>query len=135
MKPRSKVAIFIAERIETTGQLQKDVAAKAGFAKPNIITMLKQGKARLPLDKIGPMAQALETDPVHLLLICMEEYHPSTWKAIAPFMELAMTADEHRLVNALRAWVGGPFLSALSEESRAHFDKFMQSLRSPASIH
>ncbi len=135
MKTRSKVAILIAERIEATGQLQKDIAKKVGFGKPSIITMLKQGKTRLPLDKIGAMARALETDPLNLLQMCMEEYHPSTWKVIAPFMESAMTEDERRLLNALRAWVGGPFLSALNEESRAHFDKFMQSLRSPSSIH
>ena len=135
MNTRSKVAALIADRIEATGQLQKDIAAKAGFPKPNIITMLKQGKTRLPLDKIGPMARALETDPIHLLQLCMEEYHPSTWKAIAPFMESAMTEDELRLLKALRTWVGGPFLSALNEESRAHFDKFMQSLRLPSSIH
>lgn len=135
MKKHSKVAALITDRIEATGQLQKDVAAKAGFPKPNIITMLKQGKTRLPLDKIGTMARALETDPIHLLQLCMEEYHPSTWKAIAPFMESAMTEDEIRLLKALRAWVGGPFLSALNEESRTHFDKFMQSLRSPSSIH
>lgn len=135
MKKDSKVAALIAERIEATGQLQKDVAAKVGFPKPNIITMLKQGKTRLPLDKIGPMARALETDPIQLLQLCMEEYHPTTWRAIAPFMESAFTEEEVRLLNALRASVGGPFLAAVHGESRTYFEKFIQSLRSPSSIH
>lgn len=134
MKTASHVARFIASRIEATGQLQKDIAAKVGFDQPNVITMIKQGKTKLPLDKVGPMARALETDPVQLLQMCMEEYHPATWKAIAPFMETAMTEDERRLLNALRAWVGGPFLSAMSEESKTHFNKFMASLRTPATI-
>ena len=134
METTSQVARFVNSRIEATGQLQKDIAMQVGFDKPNMITMIKQGKTRLPLDKVGPMAKALETDPVRLLSMCMEEYHPATWKAIAPYMESAMTADERKLLSALRAWVGGPFLSALNEESRNCFENFLQSLRVPATI-
>jgi hypothetical protein len=86
MKITSEVARIIAFRIETTGKLQKDIAAKVGFENANMITMIKQGKARLPLDKVGPMALALEIDPLYLLQLCMEEYQPTTWKAIAPLL-------------------------------------------------
>jgi hypothetical protein len=134
METTSQVARFIERRIEETGQKQTDIAFKVGFEKPNVITMIKQGKTRLPLDKIGLMANALETDPTQLFQLCMEEYHPATWKVIAPFMEGAMTKDELQLLNSLRAWVGGPFLSAMSDESKTHFNKFMGSLRSPATI-
>ena len=135
METSSHVARFIARRIEETGRLQKDIATKCGFDKPNMITMIKQGLTRLPLDKIGPMAMALETDPVQLLKMCMEEYQPATWKAIEPFMETAMTKDELRLLTALRAGIGGPFLSALSDDSKALFDKLIVSLRTPATVH
>ncbi len=66
--------------------------------------------------------------------MCMEEYQPATWKVIAPFMESAMTKDEQRLLQTLRAWVGGPLLLPRSEESKTHFNKFMASLRTPATI-
>lgn len=132
MKTTSPVACFIASRIEATDQLQKDIATKCGFDKPNMITMIKQGLTHLPLDKVGPMAMALEIDPVQLLRMCMEEYHPTTWKAIEPLMASAMTQDELRMLTALRASIGGPFLSALSDESKSHFENFMASLRTPA---
>lgn len=134
MENRSAVALFVTSRIYKTGKPQKDIAHEAGFDKPNMITMIKQGKTRLPIDKIGPMAKALETDPVQLLKMCMEEYHPATWKAIAPFMESAMTEDERQLVTSLRASVGGPFLAALNDESRTHFQNFIRSLHGPATI-
>lgn len=134
METTSQVARFIERRIEETGQKQKDIAFKVGFEKPNVITMIKQGKTRLPLDKVGLMANALEIDPTELFQLCMEEYQPATWKVIAPYMENAMTKDELQLLNSLRTWVGGPFLSALSEESKTHFNKFMVSLRTPATI-
>jgi hypothetical protein len=104
METTSQVACFIAARIEATGQLQKDIAAKAGFDKPNMITMIKQGRTRLPLDKVGPMALALETDPIQLLQMCMEEYHPATWAAIAPLLEPKMSEDEKRLLGILRSY-------------------------------
>ena len=133
-KSTSPVARFIAKRIEETGLLQKDIAMKVGFEKPNIITMIKQGKTRLPIDKICLMAKALETDPVQFFQMCIREYQPDNWKVISPFMDSTMTVDELRLLKSLRASVGGPFLSALSEESKSYFEKFILSLRTPATI-
>lgn len=130
----STVASFIAERIDASGQLQKDIAEKVGFETPNLITMIKQGKTRLPIDKIGPMARALEIDPISLFSMCMQEYHPNTWKAIAPFLETAMTPDERRMLEAIRTFIGGPFLAVMSEEARVHFDRFLLSLRTSATI-
>ena len=135
MKTESQVARFITERIEATGQLQKDIAYKAGFEQPNIITMIKQGKTRLPLDKVGSIAKALEIDPLILLQMCFEEYYPKTCNAIAPYMVTAITEDERKLLAALRKWSGGPFLSALTDESRRYFEKFMNSLHMPSLIH
>ncbi len=80
------VADFVTARIEFTGKLHKDIAKEVGFRKPNMITMIKQGKSRLPLDKIGPMTKALEVNPMELLHMCMEAYHPETWKAIEPLL-------------------------------------------------
>lgn len=134
METTSSVAHFIASRIEASGQLQKDIAEKVGFEKPNMITMVKQGKTRLPIDKIGPMAQALEIDPVALFAMCMAEYHPNTWKAIAPFLESAMTADELRMLGAIRTAVGGPIVAAMSDDAKEHFDRFLLALRTPKTI-
>lgn len=134
MHKTSPVALFIASRIEAIGKLQKDIAEKVGFEKPNMITMIKQGKSRLPIDKIGPMAQALEIEPVALFSMCMEEYHPNTWKAIAPFLESAMTADERRMLGAIRRFIGGPFLAAMSDDAKEHFDRFLLALRTPKTI-
>lgn len=135
MEKNTKVAQFIAQRIVATGKSQRDIAIEAGFDSPNMVTMLKQGKTKLPIAKVGTMARALEADPVHLLKLSLSTYCPETWEAIEPFLESALTEDELRLIQALRASVGAPFLSAVSEESRQHFTAFMNSLRAPAHIH
>ena len=129
------VAQFIAQRIQITGKSQRDIAIEAGFDSPNMVTMLKQGKTKLPIAKVGPRAKALETDPVHLLKLCLSTYCPETWEAIEPFLESALTEDELRLIQALRSSVGAPFLSAVSGESKRYFNDFMKSLRASAHIH
>lgn len=135
MSVQCQVAKFVSEKIQMSGKSQKDVAEQAGFDKPNMITMIKQGRTKLPIAKIGPLAIALETDPVHLLKLCFSTYYPETWKAVAPFLVSALKCNDLRLLNALRAETGDPFLYALSEESKGHLDKLMRSLREPARIH
>lgn len=96
MSTQCQVAKFVSEKIQMIGKSQKDIAEQAGFDKPNMITMIKQGRTKLPIAKIGPLAIALETDPVHLLKLCLSTYHPETWKAIAPFLVPFPTDTGHQ---------------------------------------
>lgn len=84
---RSNVAHFIATRIEELGLKLVDIAEVCGFERSNVVTMIKQGKTKLPMDKIGSMARALQTDPFELYRLCMQEYLPSTWEAIEPILD------------------------------------------------
>lgn len=81
--PRTaSVASFINAQIQQSPKKQVAIAAEAGFAQPNMITMIKQGKTQLPIAKIPAMAKALDVDPTHLLRLCFMEYRPEDWKAI-----------------------------------------------------
>lgn len=135
MSTQCQVAKFVSKKIQMIGKSQKDIAEQAGFDKPNMITMIKQGRTKLPIAKIGALAIALETDPVHLLKLCFSTYYPETWKVIAPFLVSALKTNELRLLNAVRAETGDPLLYALSEESKGHLDKLMRSLRDPVRVH
>lgn len=129
------VASFVSDRIKVIGKAQKDIAIESGFENPNIITMIKQGKTKLPLSKVGLMAHALETDPILLLELCLSTYQPDTWEAISPFMENAFTSDEVELITKLRAHVGGPYLEAMTEDSKGKFKGFIQSMCNKSKIH
>jgi len=126
------VATFVRNRIEFLGKPQTEIAAECGFEKPNIITMIKQGKTKLPLNKVCLMAKALEADPVHLLKLCLSEYQPENWAAIEPLLDLALTEDERELLKHLRTYAGGPYLVALTVDSQKLLAQFLHSLRSSA---
>jgi plasmid maintenance system antidote protein VapI len=61
------VAEFIADRLANIDKTQREVAEACGFDQPQIITLFKQGRTKVPFDRVGPLAKALDVDPAHLL--------------------------------------------------------------------
>jgi transcriptional regulator with XRE-family HTH domain len=129
------VAKFVRQQIQILGKSQREIAQEVGFEKPNVITMIKQGKTKLPMAKVGRMAKALETDPVHLMKLCMNTYHPDTWQYIEPFLESALTKDEVLMLRTWRSFVGAPYVAALTDESKALLKNFLLSLRTSPICH
>lgn len=130
MDAQCPVAQFVRHQIQTLGKSQRVIAEEVGFEQPNVITMIKQGKTKLPIAKVGRMAEALETDPVFLMKLCMNTYHPDTWQYIEPFLESALTKDEVLMLRTWRSFVGAPYVAALTDESRGLLTRFLLSLQS-----
>lgn len=129
MENSSEVAALVAEQIRIIGKKQMEIAEEAGFDNPNVITMIKQGRTKLPLAKVGSMAKALELDPIFLLKLCIKEYQPETWEAISTFMDEMVTADELKVVLEMRNAIGAPYLSALNEEQKQKLQDFILSMK------
>ncbi len=119
------VAALISERIQTLGKSQIEITKEAGFQNPNIITMFKQGKTKIPLAKVGQIAKALEMDATHLMKLCISEYQPETWEAVSPYMNQALTRDEVDILNALRSMTGKISISALTQKQKETLDSFI----------
>lgn len=100
------VAAYLTQQVQQCGKTQREIAAAAGFDNPNIITLLKQGKTKLPFARVVPLAQALGIEPQHLFALVMADYYPDTWDAIKDRLDTPATADEIEIVEAIRE-VGG----------------------------
>ena len=104
---QTTVADFIADRLAESDKTQREIAEECGFETPNIITMFKTGATKLPVNRIGALAKAIDADPAHLLRLVMREYIPETWEAIEDIMQSTMlTANELSLVRAYRQATG-----------------------------
>jgi len=91
----TSVAEFIADRLAAIDKTQRQIANECGFESPNIISLFKTGSTKLPLNRIGPLAKALDVDPAHLLRLAMLEYLPDTWGALEDVMQSTLlTANE-----------------------------------------
>ncbi len=78
----SQVARFLSDAINSSSKSQLEIARDVGFPKPNMITMLKQGRTKMPITKVKLMACSLGIDPKVLLRLCFEEYQPDNWAVI-----------------------------------------------------
>ena len=110
---RKTVAQYLTFHINNSEKTQRQIALEIGYTKPNIITMFKQGATKLPLDKIGPLAKALEIAPDDLFFKVMTEYMPDTFEALSPFLcgqmlskdELEMLDILQLLTHQVLAWL------------------------------
>lgn len=121
-KKSLSVAAYIQLQIAVSGVAQKDIAEALGYDNPNVITMFKQGKTKLPLNKVGQLAKVLGVDPVHLLRLVMNEYCPDTWQAIQHLVGNSLiTANEMTLVEIVRKTCGAVDLELKDKAERATF--------------
>ena len=108
-KPAITVAKYLEQQLAICGRPQKEIAADCGYPNANIITMLKKGSSKLPVDKVGLMSKALGVDPTYLLQLTMTEYHPQAWREIELSVgsERIVTRDEFKLVGLIREHAEG----------------------------
>ena len=125
-RPKISVADYISHQIAIRGKSQKDIAADVGYDKPNMVTMIKQGKTKLPLNKVSLFAKSLGVDPIHLLRIAMEEYQPETLDAISKIIGQAIISEnEMRIINIIRDITGGVDVAPKNNEDREELSQLI----------
>jgi transcriptional regulator with XRE-family HTH domain len=104
-KKTPTVAEYLAGQIALSGKSQLEIADACGFTNPNVITMFKQGKSKLPLSRVASIANALGVDPKHLFTLCMREYEPETWAQIEAGVlgQPLLTDSELEILQIIRA--------------------------------
>lgn len=102
---KQTVAQYLTYHINNSDKTQRQIALEIGYTKPNIITMFKQGLTKLPLEKIGPLAKALEIAPDELFYKVMNEYMPETFEALSPFIcGQMLSKDELDMIDSYRTF-------------------------------
>lgn len=94
---------YLSEAINASGIKQSEMSEAMGFEKPNIITMFKQGKTRVPLHKVPEFAKVLELDPKAMLKKAMLEYVPELFRVIDQNFGSIITHNEQHILNEIRA--------------------------------
>lgn len=75
-KDTSKVAQFVNRRIDELRprRTQTEIATAAGFPSINMLSMVKDGKSKLPMDRVVALANALECEPALLAKLALEQF-------------------------------------------------------------
>jgi len=97
----SKTAIYLGNAIATSGLTQREIARRAGFAKPNVISMMKTGHTKVPIDRIPALADALGVPAFAFLRTAMLEYQPEVWDSLTKALGGVLTRNEEALLSTL----------------------------------
>lgn len=102
------VSQYIADKFSASGKTIEQVSAEIGFGNSNALSMILEGKTKLPITKIEPLAQALAIDAYALLDLCMCEYLPEAWDAIQRITgALPLKSNERELIEKFRQVTDG----------------------------
>jgi transcriptional regulator with XRE-family HTH domain len=97
----SKTATYLKNAIETSGLTQREIARRAGFETPNMISMMKTGDTKVPIDRIPALADALGVPALEFLRVAMIEYDPGVWDVLTRILGGPLTRNEELLLFAL----------------------------------
>lgn len=102
-----KIHELIAKQLDAVkfsrNRNQRDVATMVGYDKPNMIAMFKAGTAKVPLDKVPQLAEALDIDPAFLMRLAMTQYWPEYGQAIEAVFGTILTKNEVEIIEKIRS--------------------------------
>lgn len=129
-KPAVTVAAYIDQQLALSEKSQKAIAAAIGYTNPNVLTMIKHGNTKLPLNKVGLLARELGVDPKHLLQLTLREYMPDLWDVLESILgEGALVSQEElAVVNFVREAVGTTAIDMADPENKREFTEALKSL-------
>ena len=106
-KPHQNTALakFLQTRIlQLKPKTQAEIAHEAGFQNANVLSMIRSGSAKMPLDRVPALAQALECDPARLLRLALDQAVGSTAaSAIVEIFGTPVTANERGWIDEIRS--------------------------------
>lgn len=101
----TQTAKLIADRIRDLShrKTQAEIASEAGFPNANMVTFLKNGRNKVPLDRVPSLAKALEVDPAYLMRLALDQAVGATAaKAITDIFGTPATENESGWLKELR---------------------------------
>lgn len=86
MTTKKEVAHYLAIHIKRSGKTHAEIAAEIGLENPNVVSMLKTGRTKIPLLRIPALARSIDVEPKELLGLCLEAYMPELHTVITETM-------------------------------------------------
>lgn len=98
----SPTALFLDDAIGRSGKPQVQIAAEAGLRKPNVLSMMKLGRTKVPLERIPALAAATGVSARAFLRVAMAEYQPGVWNVLRGSFGDVLTEPEQDLLITFR---------------------------------
>lgn len=114
---KSATADVVREMIDSCHtKNQEQIAIETGFTRSNVLTMIKQGRTRMPMDKIDAFAKACGRPPEKLLRTALREYQPELAHCIGQVFNTPMFDGFEELIETFNAAI----TEAISDAKDSH---------------
>lgn len=127
-KKPSRIADFLSKSIDAMAghKSQKEIAEEIGYERPNMLSMIKNGDAKLPLEKVPVLAKAINVDAAFLFRLALEQYWPDQQEAVAAVFGEVTTANERALIRKIRTWTKNADPVLVSKDNEAALKEFFK---------
>ena len=126
--PASATARLFSNYVNLSHLTQREIAARAGYPRPNIITMFKTGETKIPIEKIPVFAEILGIDPKRFLRVALEEYDPGVLKVIEARFGPQVSRNEHEILQEIRKRANGADPKLVTQAQRDAIGAFVARL-------
>jgi hypothetical protein len=98
----SNVAKMVTRICNQSDKSQAEISQEMGFWKPNVITMIKQGRINMPIGRIPAFCKATDSDANALLSAVLEQNHPEIVDVLAEVRGISLSKDELEFLKIRR---------------------------------
>lgn len=102
---KQEFAKFLSSALDNISgtMTQQEVGYALGYTQPSIMSIMKMGRAKMPLDKIAPLARVLGVDRSRLFRLALAQYYEGEALAnIAECLTGELPEDEERFLRKYR---------------------------------
>jgi len=121
----SPVAVYLEERIKTSGVSQTEIAELLGYDHPNVVSMFKTGRTKVPLEKIPALAEILGCSELYFMKLALEEYEPQLWMVIERVFGHLVSENEMDIIDTIRTASAGTDPEMTEEQEQAIIKLFL----------
>lgn len=103
----NEIGRFIEGRMSQLGLTQREVADIVGFKNRNMLSFIKNGDGKLPLERVAGMARALKVPASELFEMALRQHYSSDTIELMKqaLTEASLSRDEAELLDLFRVHV------------------------------
>lgn len=110
--------------IDMSGVKNVEIAQRVGLNNANYVSMIRHGKARLPIVHIKKFAEAVGVDPAHLFRQALAEYNPELLALVDDITKNSvLSKGELEVLDAIRSAVGDKDVSVRTSKQRKQIEE------------
>lgn len=93
---------ILAFQLNASTKTQREIAKAIGYKRPNILSMMKTGETRIPIDVAPKLAKEIGLEPWLFTERCIAEYNPDLLNLLSQTFGCSLSENERTMLKIIR---------------------------------